>query len=412
MSSIAPRAVEWLWEGRLPAGEVVSLEGIPSAGKSTLATEIVACVTTGRPLYGASPSKPRAAIWIGHEEGLATALRPRLDAAGADASRVFVYEKPPSFPADYDWLESEIRETEAAIVIIDPIDAYVDFGLNGDSHRNGDVRARLRDLSIVAQRTGVTVVMIRHFRKSGGVAAVYRSAGSLAYSAIARATISVVRDPGDPNQRLATWSKLSDAPEPSTLVWTIDQLRRVQWIGVDDRSADEVIRTADARAEGRAGAGNASTSAIDEAVDWLECYLEPRGWAPAVEVLVAATRDGIAEKTLKRAKERARVRSEHERTAGGGRWIWVARGVKRAKEPEGAKDVRLAPSGGGRHSGAHKSAQHDQFGARPERANAGESQPALALSVPSSEPTDTHANRSGTEDDDPGDFLPASGVKP
>jgi hypothetical protein len=335
---------------------LVSLEGLPAAGKSTLATEIVACVTTGRALYGAAPTTPHGALWIGHEEGLATALRPRLNSAGADASRVFVYKDPPSFPSDYKWLTNEIRETGTAIVVIDPIDAYLDFGDRGDSHRNGDVRARLRDMSVVAEQTGATIIMVRHFRKSGGVHAVYRSAGSLAFSAQARAIISVVVDPVDPSRRVACWTKMSDAPEPSSLAWSIGTSRRVRWIGQDQRSAADLISAADDRAERRRGDDSIAT-ATDRAETWLANYLAARGEAPAAEVLAAAAKDGVSERTLRRAQRRlgVRPRRESDGQTGAGRWLWVAPDRKVAtrdhlaalgrdeddEPPQGANDAEL-----------------------------------------------------------------------
>ena len=338
MATIEPRPIDWLWAGgRIQRGAVVSIDGIPAAGKSSLATEMVACVSTGRPLFGASSSAPRAAIWIGHEEGLATALRPRLDAALADASRVYVYPDPPSFPGQYGWLASEIRQVDAAIVIIDPIDAYLDFGAAGDSHRNGDVRARLMGLAVVAEETGATIVMIRHWRKGGGVHALYRAAGSIAYSAIARAIISVAPDPTDPSRRIACWSKQSDAPEPSSIAFSLTEGRRIQWIGEDPRSATEVMAASDASASGRGRGGDVAASATDSAENWLMEELEQKGEAPAREILKAGLLAGHTARVLRRARERLGIRVRQQGVAGqrgAGGWIWIAARASQIQTPD------------------------------------------------------------------------------
>jgi hypothetical protein len=305
MDTIEARPVEWRWRDRLQAGAVASIEGLPGAGKSTFSTELVACVTAGRGFYGDSPSLPKSALWIGHEESLASALRPRLDAAGADPHRVFVYRDPPSFPSDYAWLAGEIRTTDAGLVVIDPIDAYLDFGETGDSHRNGDVRVRLRDLAVVAEGTGATILMVRHWKKTGGVHAVYRSAGSLAYSAMARAIISVLIDPDDPNRRIATWSKMSDAPPPPSLAWRVGAGRSVVWIGEDDRSAQALMDRSDEH-------GERTPSALDRAVEWLRENLSG-GPVPSAELQRRAQdEERISERTLKRARESLGVQKSRD----------------------------------------------------------------------------------------------------
>jgi RecA/RadA recombinase len=335
MSSIQPRDVEWLWANRIPRGSVVSIDGLPASGKSSLATELVACVTTGRALYGDTPTAPRSAIWIGHEEGLATALRPRLDAARADASRVFVYADPPSFPGDYEWLADQIRETAAVIVVIDPIDGYLDFGERGDSHRNGDVRARLVGLGAVAERTGATIVMIRHWRKSGGTHALYRAAGSIAYSALARATVSVAVDPDDPYRRLAAWAKMSDAPEPTSIAFRLGAHRRVEWIGDDPRSATALMAAADSAVSARRHGPEAAT-ATDAAEEFLTGYFAERGEVPEKELLAAGLAAGHSGRRLRAARERLGIKSRRVNRVGGkrgeGEWIWFPTAPRRTDD--------------------------------------------------------------------------------
>jgi hypothetical protein len=329
LSLVVSKAVEWLWDRRIPLGAVSSVDGMPGAGKSTLLAEVVACVTTGRALPSEDQARaPRAALWIGHEEGAGTAIKPRLEAAGADVGKVFVYDRMPSFPADYEWLREEIRQTGAVVVVVDPIDAYMDFGARGDSHRNGDVRARLAALATVADETGAAIIMVRHWRKSGGVQAIYRAAGSLAYSALARAVASVVCDPQDPGVRLALWSKVSGGADVETLRFGIEPAgtaARVRWLGSDDRTADDIMQATDARANGRGEEGKAST-ATDAAEEWLMAYLDDHGGAASVGPLLAAGEEaGHTSRTLRRARERLKlaVRRISVGGEGEGEWRWL-----------------------------------------------------------------------------------------
>jgi len=49
LSDVQPRPVDWLWEGRLPKGKLVVLDGDPGGGKSTLMVDLAARISTGSP---------------------------------------------------------------------------------------------------------------------------------------------------------------------------------------------------------------------------------------------------------------------------------------------------------------------------------------------------------------------------
>ncbi len=302
VSTIEAKPVLWRWTGRLEAGEVASLEGLPGCGKSTIGTELAAAITTGRALYGDRPRPPEGVLWISHEEDRAKTLRPRLDAAGADVSRVFICDEGsiPSFPADYDWLRRQIVKLGVGLVFIDPIDSYLDFGRNGDSNRNTDVRSRLLGLSTIAHDTGASIVMVRHWRKSGGTQAVFRAAGSIAYNAVARTVISVQKDPDDEETRVVAWPKMSNAPEPGSLAFKIGDGRRVVWLGDDHRSAQEMMDALDRHDSDK-------SSALREAVDWMRQYLADRGTVKSTDMQREGLVAGHSSKTMERARKALKV---------------------------------------------------------------------------------------------------------
>src|SRR5262249_5375463 len=49
LSEVTPERVQWLWEGRLPRGKVVIVEGRPDEGKTTVVLDLAARVSTGAP---------------------------------------------------------------------------------------------------------------------------------------------------------------------------------------------------------------------------------------------------------------------------------------------------------------------------------------------------------------------------
>ena len=85
MSSIQPRAVQWLWKNRIPNGKLVSLSGNPGLGKTLVLIDIAARVSTGAAWPDGCPgSEPGGVVICSAEDDPHDTLRPRFDSAGAD----------------------------------------------------------------------------------------------------------------------------------------------------------------------------------------------------------------------------------------------------------------------------------------------------------------------------------------
>ena len=165
LSDVVPEQVDWLWPGRIPLGKLTVLEGDPKTGKSTTAIDIAARVSTGSPFPDhAQLSSPGFVILMSAEDGLTDTIRPRLDAAGADPSKVMAWEtmptlnkegvvngiRPPSLPLDIEALGNLIIGHSAVLVIVDVLAAYLGSGV--DSHKDQDVR-RAVDASCQTRRS-------------------------------------------------------------------------------------------------------------------------------------------------------------------------------------------------------------------------------------------------------------------
>lgn len=89
LADVQPERVRWLWERRIPLGKLVTCDGDPGLGKSTLAVDVGATVTTGGTWPDGSVCQyPGAVLLMSAEDGLADTVRPRFDAAGADVKKV------------------------------------------------------------------------------------------------------------------------------------------------------------------------------------------------------------------------------------------------------------------------------------------------------------------------------------
>ena len=233
MEDIMPERINWLWPGYLAAGKLSLLIGDPGIGKSTLTHEIVARFSRGEPLPGTTTTfSPLNCGLCCREDDPADTIRPRLDAARADVSLVFVLDDVQTLPNDLVQLEANIRQHALKLVVIDPIVAF----LSGkhDSYRDQDVRLALTPLVEVAQRTGCAVLAVMHLNKRQGVSALYRAGGSIGFVGLARTAMMLAKDRDDPERRVlaqlknnlakertAHWLRLVTAPghEVAAIEW-------------------------------------------------------------------------------------------------------------------------------------------------------------------------------------------------
>ncbi len=319
LSEVEPEQVDWLWPGRIARGKPTLLIGDPGLGKSFVTLDLAARVTR----QSAWPDGGRApqghVILLTAEDGLADTVRPRVDAQGGDPGKITVLqavtqdgaERGFSLAVDMPALEEAVVRTQAALVIIDPLSAYL--GRRTDSWKDADVRGVLAPLAALAERHKVAVVAVLHLSKDGQRQALYRAQGSIAFVAAARGVFAVAKDPQAPERRLFVPIKTNLAALPPTLAFRITA-KCLEW------EPDPV----DAEAEAVL-AGSGSPEEQEErrdADEFLREFLKG-GQMLAGEVFRAARSNGIAERTLKRSKKRLGVRVRHEGQPGqSGRWYW------------------------------------------------------------------------------------------
>ena len=334
MADIAPEAVEWLWEGRIPIGGITLLIGDPGEGKSMASLAIAAAVTLGVPLPGeAGRREPGDVLLLSAEDSPAHTIRPRLDAMGADVRRVHLLggvrradgSMTPlclSDPLHRGLLRDAAARIRPRLVIIDPLTAYLP-GI--DAYRDAEVRSVLAPLAEIAAEYRCAIVCVLHLRKSSADRAIYRASGSIAFVGAARSVLLAGRDPDDPRRRAIAHVKSNLSPLAPSVGYTIDG-GRWGWTGESDLTADRILA---------APAGAEERSALEEASEWLAEYLAD-GPRPADEVHRDATRVGISARTLRRAAARLGVHKSREGFGPGGRWVWsLAIDAHRRRPPMG-----------------------------------------------------------------------------
>jgi hypothetical protein len=267
--------------------------------------------------------EPAGVVILSAEDGLADTIKPRLDAAGADLTRIValcgVSDRPgelPALPSDLGVLEATIVGHDAALVIVDPLMAYLDPSVN--SWRDQDVRRALGPLMTVAERTGCAIVGVRHLNKSAGTHAVYRGGGSIGLVGAARVALLVAPDPDDERRRVLATVKNNLSLEPSALAFRLvpdeaSGVARVEWLGPSAHRPASLLAQPETLED---------RSAIDEAIGVLQQILVD-GPLPATEAKREARIAGISASTLQRAKKAAGIETRRVGGLGGdGSWEW------------------------------------------------------------------------------------------
>jgi hypothetical protein len=233
-ADIVPEKIKWLWEGRVALGKPTTIAGDPGMAKSQVLLGIAAVVSTG----GQWPCGEGAAplgnvVLLCAEDGAADTIRPRLEAAGADLSRVTIVHgtrdkrgaRGFDLQTDLEKLEKTIAQIgNVRLIGIDPVTAYMGSGV--DSHKNAEVRRVLSPLAQLAERARVAVVTVTHFSKGNNGAsakALYRFIGSIAFTAAPRIAFLVTEDPEDKNRRLFLHVKNNLAKPPQGLAYQLEQ---------------------------------------------------------------------------------------------------------------------------------------------------------------------------------------------
>jgi hypothetical protein len=304
------KSITWLDEEelgeRIPLGMLTLVGGRPGQGKSIWSADIAARIS----------KKGWGVIFSNLEDPLSQVVRPRLEAAGADLSKVHFWN--PTLPRDSETLRTMIYALQAKLVVIDPVAAHLTVSIYNDQ----EVRQALKPLSQIAAETGCAIILITHTLKSvrrgsHPLEAIGGSGGGL--PGAARVVYIWGPDPDEPSLRALGAAKMNIAQSPPALVYEFDEQ---EWI-VGEKERAQVIRTgklvliSDAGQVGLEyatelaigtgkGVGEISPEKKAIAAEWLTHYLAA-GARAVKELREDAAQQGISWATLRRASEEVGV---------------------------------------------------------------------------------------------------------
>jgi KaiC/GvpD/RAD55 family RecA-like ATPase len=361
LAAIDTRPVEWLWRPYLPSGMVAMLSGDPGVGKTYLALAIAAAVTTGRDLVALAVEQsalsnqqsaeksgtfcrrdagttksgdqryktPADVLYLSVENSPERVVRPRFDALGGDPARFHLLQGVVQATnkgevltrarlSDMAVLGEAIRHTGARLLIVDPVQSFLDAKMD----RTDETRPVVDALCGLAEEHGCAVLLIRHLSKANTGRAVARGMGSIDLTGAVRSEILAGSVDGD---GALVHVKSNVGELGPALGYAIDAGGRFQWTGESTATAAALLAPEK---------GTESPRTLVEAEDFLRQQMD-NGHAEVRKVMRDARLMGITERTLRRAKVQLRLVS-HKQTGPLGAWYWEQPGKAEATQTTAA----------------------------------------------------------------------------
>jgi hypothetical protein len=309
------QAVSWLLAPNyLVAGRINLLVGEEGCGKSAWGIRAIASVTTGKP-WGpfTIAGDAQDAVIIATEDGWQDTVRPRLEAAGADLSRVHVFsvsddgEGVPTFPDDMERLRAS--GVAPALVVVDSWVDTVQGGVMLKDPQNA--RKALVPWKDYAATTGAAVVLVTHTNRIATANArdTYGLSGALRQAV--RSAMYAMRDP-ETGELLVGPEKsntgktdvaaqrfiVTGAQQFEASLYSDGTVARLDHLGASDRTIKQHLSEAGGQS---ANVNQSETSRID---DWLRNRLRGQGEVPSAELLAEAIAAGFSDDKLQRSRSR------------------------------------------------------------------------------------------------------------
>jgi len=248
LSDFKSLPLHWLWPGHILRGKLTILEGDPGLGKSLFTLDLASRVTSGQPMPDGSPGIQGNVVLIAPEDAVNDAIKPRVEAAGGDPSRIhlipYVRRRNPitgsddisvfTLPVHLPILDEAIKNTRAVLVIIDPLMAVLASSIKGLHDPNS--RRALNPLVQLAQQANCSILIVHH-HGSFGNPLLYRSRGPVTFIAGQRTGLLVAQHPSDKDIRILATTKNNFSAKASNLIYKVvgnaDGIPSIRWLGTN-----------------------------------------------------------------------------------------------------------------------------------------------------------------------------------
>lgn len=300
-SDVEQKRTKWIWHPRIPAGNITILGGRGGVGKGVSVSDFVARVTHGDPWPGEKECAPKGTvIWCEAEDSFEYTIAPRLTAADADLSKVFLMKPAEFFDLD---LKTFIKEHEVKLIVMSPLNSFLPE--LKDANHALNVRRSLEDLQQIIEGTDCAIFALCHLNKKVDLDSVDRLLGSVEYTNVARSVLLMRAEKNSAQVRMALM-KHNLGPPADDLLFEVRNTRpkdsRSQYIAVKWSKAEKNVDK-DHFLDRRERADDKLP-----AHTWLTRHLGATGECPVRDVIKAGISAGYSESALKGAQQNYRSR--------------------------------------------------------------------------------------------------------
>jgi len=335
-SAIKPQAVEWLWSSHLQLGALNIVGGPVGKGKSLLAADFAARVSTGRSWPDGTTAPQGRVLYCSAEEDAATTVVPRLMAAGADLEWIDIVDglgkagDDPNQALAIDLqehlpeVEEKLRERGDYCLCV--WDTFQSVSLHTEHKSNTSQKQIAQPLKNLAVEQNLCMLCVEHYSRGLQPGDVDNAILGPGLVRTARACWHVVEDPDDGQMKMFLHGKLNNANmNQSDLSWRfrIDEVNlpvdgknvlvpTIHWVEPISTTVAEVhaiIR--DSRSPGRPN---------DEFKRAQQFLLKALKGGPVAqsELKESWEKEDLTKRTIYRAKADLEIASENR----GDAWYW------------------------------------------------------------------------------------------
>jgi hypothetical protein len=198
-------------------------------------------------------------------------------------------------------IEKHIIENKVGVVIIDPLLAYMQGGI--DMNKANETRPFMARLAELAKTHDVTIIALRHLNKSDKDKAIFRGLGSVDITAAARSAVMIGLHPEDDEVRVLVHIKHNLSERGESLLYRLNgatkgRVPKLIWDGKSDLVAEDLARKP------------SKIGRPDDAIQHAEQFLRRAlagGERPIKDVVREGERRSISDRTLRKAAKKIGV---------------------------------------------------------------------------------------------------------
>lgn len=303
LSDVQEQEAEWLVPGYIPRREITIVAGDGGVGKSFAWCSLAASVSAGNPCFLldsefiSTPSQPQKVMFFSSEDSVQYVLRRRLRENGANLQNIVTIDCGDARFADVRldsvFLDRLLEEHRPALCIFDPLQSFLPAGTQMISR--ADMRLAMGKLHYFGEKFNTTFLIIMHTNKQTSTWGRSRLADSADVWDIARSVMIIGKPVGKDDVRYLSHEKCNYGRQQPTVLYRIEN-GKVVFSGHSDKHDRDFML--------EASKVQRSTPAIEDACALILDCVNTEGKCTPAHLKEIAAVNGIAEKTLRRAREK------------------------------------------------------------------------------------------------------------